>query len=83
MGPTVLAVKRQSGIAGEFGYAVTIQYEGEPAETVQFVGSVYGPPIVMVTPSGIQTFVSERVLDRCGRKLSPEWVRRFFAGEAS
>lgn len=78
-GPTILNVKRHDGVAGQYSLSVVVQYAGEPAETVEFIGSVYGSPIVMVTngnPGGV--FVDRGVSDRCGVELTPEWVRRFF-----
>jgi hypothetical protein len=76
--PTLGTITRVPGIAGQYGYRVAVTYPGEPVETVTFVGSTYGGPIVMETAMG-QTFVSSAVLDRIGRKLTPEWVRAFFA----
>lgn len=78
--PKVLKIRRVPGVAGEYAYDVEIQYPGEPVERVAFKSSVYGPPIVMVTP-GIPdgVFVADRVLSRCGYRLTPDWVRKFFA----
>lgn len=77
--PKITNVRKRNGIAGEYQISASVQYADEPADTVTFQSSVYGPPIVMITagiPRGV--FVSERVLDRCGRKLSADWVRAFF-----
>lgn len=79
MVPTVTNIRRRNGVAGQFQLSATVQYPDEPASIIVFVGSVYGPPITMITPSGAQVFVSDRVLDRIGRTLNPEWVRQFFA----
>jgi len=76
--PTILNIKRHAGIAGQYSLSAVVQYDGEPAETVEFVGSVYGPPIVMVTPAGHQVYVSDSVISRIGSRLTPEWVRAFF-----
>lgn len=78
--PTVLAVKRAPGIAGQYSIDATVQYPGEDPSTVSFVGSVYGGPIVTVTPTGTQMFVAAAVTDRLGSQLSESWVRRFFGG---
>lgn len=75
---TVIVGKRKSGIAGEFSYTAQVTYEGEEPGYVTFTSSVYGPPIVMTTDT-FEVFVSQRVLDRIGSKLTPEWVRAFFA----
>jgi hypothetical protein len=80
--PIVTNVKRHAGIAGNYSLSASVQYEGEEASTVTFVGSVYGAPIVMVMPAGQQVFVSERVTDRLGATLDEAWVRGFFAPKA-
>jgi hypothetical protein len=79
MGPTVLSVKRIGGVAGNYSLRATVEYPGERPSTVEFVGSVYGGPIFMVTPDGTQVFVSSRVTDRIGSALTPAWVAEFFA----
>lgn len=76
--PIVTDIKRTRGVAGAFEVSARVQYPGEPVETLRFVGSIYGGPIVMVMPSGTQTFVAQAVRDRIGSTLNPEWVRRFF-----
>lgn len=81
--PEVTNIRRHNGVAGQYSYTATVTYPGEGASTVTFVSSVYGAPIVMVTPSGMQTFVATEVLDRAGRTLDPAWVRRFFDGTFS
>jgi hypothetical protein len=78
---TVKSISRRiNGVAGEFAYRVTVSYPGEDDAVLTFQSSEYGPPIVMVTP-GIPggVFISQRVLDRIGSKLTPEWIRAFFA----
>jgi hypothetical protein len=80
--PVVTNVKRHAGIAGQRSMSALVQYEGESAQTIVFVGSVYGPPIVMVTPAGHEVFVSSRVTDRIGSTLDAAWVQAFFAGSA-
>lgn len=76
MGATLGKITKQNGPAGQVSYTVPVTYPGEPAETVTFVGSTYGGPVVMVTPAGHQTFVTDP--GRHG-EFGPEWVRRFFA----
>lgn len=78
--PKLSNIKRHAGIAGQYSISVDVEYPGEGVETLQFVGSTSGGPIVMVTPAG-QTFVSSGVTDRIGSKLTPEWVARFFEGD--
>jgi hypothetical protein len=74
--PTIHSVKRHTGIAGQYAVTADVSYPDEPRETVEFVGSVYGGPVVMRTPSGLETFVTDP--GRFG-EFGTEWVRRFFA----
>lgn len=76
MQPTLGPIKRHNGVAGQISYTVEVTYPDEPPARIEFVGSVYGGPIVMVTPAGHQTFVRNH--ERHGA-FGPEWVRRFFA----
>jgi hypothetical protein len=70
----VLSVKRRPGIAGQFSVTAEVAYEDEPMRLVEFVGSVYGGPVVMVTES-VQQFVTDP--GRFG-EFGEQWVRRFF-----
>lgn len=76
--PTLGKIKRTNGVAGQVAYDVEVTYPGQQPSTATFVGSVYGGPVVMVLPSGVQTFVTEP--SQYG-KFSPTWVRRFFGTE--
>lgn len=73
--PDLSEVRRRNGIAGQISYSVDVTYQGETVETLMFVGSVYGGPVVMVSPNGAQTFVVEP--SRFG-EFGPAWIRRFF-----
>lgn len=73
--PTLGTIKRHNGVAGQVSYSVQVTYEGEAPEWITFVGSTYGGPVVMVTPRGHETFVTEPA--RFG-EFGPDWVRRFF-----
>ena len=72
-------IKRETGVAGQVAYTVTITEDGERSR-VTFVGTVYGTPgpVVMVSHGdGLgQTFV--RNPERFGAKFNPAWVRAFF-----
>lgn len=76
----VLSTTRRAGIAGQLSITANVEYEGDGdgPQPVQFVGSIYGGPVVMVTPLW-QTFVTEP--GRFGQFGDDphEWVRRFFA----
>lgn len=73
--PKLSQIRRRNGVAGQISYSVDVTYPGEPTETLTFVGSVYGGPVVMVSPNGAQAFVTDP--QRFG-SFGPEWVRRFF-----
>jgi hypothetical protein len=78
--PEALEIHRNvRGIAGAYSISADVKYPGEDTERVTFLGSVYGGPIVMITPAGHQIIVSSVVMDRCGSILSEGWVRAFFA----
>jgi hypothetical protein len=75
-GPKLGAITRRNGIAGQVAYTTVVTYPGEDAMRLQFVGSTYGGPVVMVNVlTGAQTFVTDPA--RFG-KFGPKWVRRFF-----
>lgn len=75
--PTLGPITRKGGVAGQMSYSVSVSYPDEPASTVTFVGyPAAGGPVVMVLPSGQQTFVTDP--GRFG-SFGPEWVRKFFA----
>jgi hypothetical protein len=73
----ILKIKREAGVAGQFGFAVTVQYHpDDPPVSLRFIGSHYGGSVVMELPGGGQTFV--RNAERHG-EFSEQWVRKFFA----
>lgn len=73
--PTLGKISRHNGPAGQVSYSVAVTHPGEAPDTITFVGSAYGGPVVMVHPLYGQTFVSDP--DRHG-PFGPEWVRRFY-----
>jgi hypothetical protein len=77
--PTLGRIRRYNGVAGQFSYTVEVTFGDEPMEVHTFVGSVYGSPIVAISPAGTQVFVSQRVTDRIGTTLNPAWIRAFYA----
>jgi hypothetical protein len=75
--PTLGKITRHNGIAGQVAYSVVVTYPGEAPSELSFIGSVYGGPIVMVTPNNLGgVFVMGH--HRFGT-FGPEWVRRFFS----
>lgn len=76
---TIRSIKRHAGVAGQVSYTATVEYEGETPSSVTFVGSeAYGGPVVMVTESGAQRFVTDP--GRHG-SFGESWVRRFFGAD--
>lgn len=73
--PTLTKMFSRKGMAGQFSVQVTVTYPGEEPRVVEFVGSVYGGPVLMVTDAG-QTWVTDPA--RFG-KFGKGWVARFFA----
>ena len=79
-GATLLAIRREEGVAGQYAYHCRIKYfPDEPASRVTFVGSAYGGSVVMISEVWGQMIVAEEVAYRCGALLSPEWIRRFYS----
>lgn len=73
--PTVTKLFQRKGIAGQFSVQATVTYPGEEPRVVDFVGSVFGGPVLMVTDLG-ETWVTEP--GRFGT-FGKSWVRKFFA----
>jgi len=78
MSTTIDSIKRTNGVAGQFSYTATGTMYEEPY-TLTFTSSSYGGPIVMITQSGTQTFVSQP--ERFGPALTEDWVRAFITNE--
>ncbi len=76
--PTITNIKRHNGVAGQFSYTATVQYEDEDTSRIEFVGSVYGGSPILVMDNGAQVYVrpSGRFTDFS--ILNPQWVRDFF-----
>ena len=60
------------------GIALVLRPGPKLSGRIEFVGSTFGGPVVMVTPAGRQMFVSES--DRFGT-FGTLWVRRFFGAD--
>ena len=73
--PTLSGLRRYNGTAGQFSLAVEVTYPDEEARTVEFVGSVYGGPVLMITDHA-QTWVIDP--GRFGT-FGKAWVKKFFA----
>jgi len=77
--PVLSDVRRHSGVAGQFSVTATVRYPDlDDSYPIEFIGSVYGGPVVMKTDAA-EVFVSDP--GRFGEFGSdgPGWVRRFFA----
>jgi hypothetical protein len=76
MTPTLSKVRKHAGIAGQFSVSAEVTYPDEPPQHVEFVGSVYGGPVIMMVPlTGMQLFVTDP--GRHGA-FGTRWVERFF-----
>lgn len=73
--PAVTKVFQRKGVAGQFSVQATVTHPGEDPRVVEFVGSTYGGPVLMVTDHG-ETWVTDP--GRFGT-FGKAWVRRFFA----
>lgn len=73
--PSVTKIFSRKGVAGQFAVQATVTYPGEEPKVVEFVGSRYGGPVLMVT----DTF--EVFVDDPGRfgTFGKGWVKAFFA----
>lgn len=58
MSQRVFEYKKWSGIAGQIGVSVIEVGNGPKRVSGSFFGSTYGGPVVMILPSGLQTFVT-------------------------
>lgn len=76
MKPVVRNIKRKAGVAGQFEVSAEVTYPGEAPEVYRFVGSTFGGPVVAISPSGQQIFVTDH--ERHG-EFGVEWVRRYYA----
>lgn len=74
--PVIQKITKASGVAGQVQYTAVVEYPEEAPSTVAFVGNTLGGPVVMITESGHQTFVTAP--ERFG-KFGESWVRSFFA----
>jgi len=74
--PKLDKITRHNGVAGQISYRTKVRYPNEPPMAVEFVGSVYGGPVVAISPGFGQVFVDDP--GRFGT-FGPEWVRRYFA----
>jgi hypothetical protein len=73
--PTVTKLFQRRGVAGQFSVQCTLIYPGEDPQIVEFVGSVYGGPVFMVTDTS-ETWVTQP--GRFGT-FGKAWVKRFYA----
>lgn len=81
MGPKILSIKDRGIQANQWQIDAVIQYDGEEAQTVTFVGTFYGNPgpVVVIDKTWGQQNV--RYPARYGESFGPEWIRRYFGVE--
>lgn len=77
--PTVKIGRRINGVAGQYAYDVTLTESGNPPYRTAFVGSVYGGGVYVILPEFRQVRIDRAVVERCGGKLSPQFIRNFYA----
>lgn len=72
--PTIKIGRRINGVAGQYAYDVTVTYPGQTAYRTTFVGNIYGGPVTTGS-----YWIDRAVVERCGGKLSPQFIRNFYA----
>lgn len=70
-----VSIKVRRGVAGQVSVTADT-----PDGQLTFTGSEYGGPVVMITPTGAQTFVTDP--GRFGNRLDVAWVERFLGASA-
>lgn len=73
--PHIYFIRETAGIAGQLAVSARVGYPDESPRDVEFIGSHYGGPVLMLT-GAVETFVTEP--GRFG-EFGTDWVRRFFA----
>ena len=73
--PTEIKIGRRiNGVAGQYAYNVDVTYPGQTAYRTTFVGNIYGGPVTTGS-----YWIDRAVAERCGGKLSPQFIRNFYA----
>ena len=72
--PTEIKIGRRiNGVAGQYAYNVDVTYPGQAAYRTTFVGNIYGGPVTTGS-----YWIDRAVVERCGGKLSPRFIRNFY-----
>lgn len=74
MTPTIKIGRRINGIAGQYAYEATVTYPDQTTYKTTFVGNIYGGPVTCGS-----YWIDRAVVERCGGKLSPQFIRNFYA----
>lgn len=76
--PTIKRLKigcRQHGVAGQYGYMVTVLYStGELCQTLFSAWDAECSQVFI----GINTRIDDAVRERCGGILTPAFIRKFY-----
>ena len=73
--PTEIKIGRRiNGVAGQYAYDVTVTCPGQTTYRTTFVGNIYGRLITCGS-----YWIDRAVVERCGGKLSPQFIRNFYA----
>ena len=76
--PTIKIGRRINGVAGQYAYDVTVTESGNPPYRTAFYGNVYGGGVYVHLDYG-WVLIDRAVVERCGGKLSPQFIRNFYA----
>jgi hypothetical protein len=74
--PSILNIERHDGQHGKYCYTVEVRHNGNPPETITFVGTVYDSSVVMCYGDGLQLHVHQP--ERYGLVFNEDWIRRFW-----
>lgn len=81
---TVTVGDRINGIAGQYGYRAEVVWEHQGGvveeSSALFLHNTYGGPVVVIA-GGAQVFIDREVVERCGGRLDPSFIYRFYGHE--
>lgn len=79
MTPTEIKIGRRiNGVVGDYGYDVTVTYPDQPEPTRVFFSTV-GYFVYLTIVGEFTVMLDRAVVERCGGKLSPQFIRNFYA----
>ncbi len=84
--PTITSVKvgrLQHGGTGIFGYPATVTYDDGVVHKAGFVSTFYADEESIPWVSVDDVFIDRAVRERCGGKLTPAFIRKFYSDKES